>query len=396
MKYLFGDSSELPVQIDFLRLLNNYIETSVKVITLENTVFDLKETIMDRRRLKNSVLDEMDNFLMTVENAIFGAVAKSKEQETIVKYADKSKQFLKKFIEDGKTQFSDELFLEIAQYEKKVDEVDNENRTILESFFSQDPLPVTNKKYILRAVEKGYSSNVQVDCEGNIACIFDIRSNESPFWKNHPKSRDFVKNVEIPAKMKKPFLKNELVPDIVKIDDFRLTDLVLSGNELEVVFRKSFDAASERFRLKMVFTGEFSVEVLHADEGEVEKNINAIPELKNELNTLRLRELGEKIIEKTKDLYIKKHRLENIYIGGIDVLEENRIFELMQKVADIFAPTVADIKKHSPSKEELSLKTEDESGKRSEIYLKKSEVRGKLDAIGEKGMKLFEILGIQQ
>ena len=146
----------------------------------------------------------------------------------------------------------------------------------------------------------------------------------------------------------------------------------------------------------MVFTGEFSVEVLHADEGDVEKNINAIPELKNELNILRLRELGEKIIEKTKDLYIKKHSLKNIYLGGIDVLEENRIFELMQKVAEIFAPAVADIRKHSPSKEELSLKAEDESGKRSEIYLKISEVRGKLDAIGEKGMKLFEILGMQQ
>ena len=252
MKYLFGDSSELPIQIDFLRLLNNYIETSVKVITLENTVFDLKETIMDRRRLKNSVLDEMDQFLMTVENAIFGAVAKSKEQETIVKYADKSKLFLKKFIEDGKAQFSDELFREIAQYEKKVDDVDDENRTILEAFFIQDPLPITNKKYTLSALEKGYSSKVQIDCEGNIACVFDIRSSELPFWKKHVKSRDFVRNVEIPAKMKKPFLKKELVPDIVEIDEYILTDLVLSGNELEVVFRKGFDSASERFRLKMV------------------------------------------------------------------------------------------------------------------------------------------------
>src|SRR3989304_6467546 len=147
MKYLFGDSTDFPAQIDFLRLLNNFVETGVKAVTLENTVFDLKETIMDRRRLKNSVLDEMDNFLLTVENAISGAVSSSKEQETIIRYAEKSKDFLKKFIEDGKTKFSDEIFQEIAQFEKKVEENDEENRRTLESFFIQDPLPVINKQY---------------------------------------------------------------------------------------------------------------------------------------------------------------------------------------------------------------------------------------------------------
>ena len=394
MKYLFGDSTDFPAQIDFLRRLNNFVETGVKAVTLENTVFDLKETIMDRRRLKNSVLDEMDIFLMTVENAISGAVAKSKEQETIVRYAEKSKGFLKKFIEDGKTKFSDEIFQEIAQFEKSADEADEENRKILESFFIHDPIPIINKKYAIKAADRGYLANIRVDCESNIACSFDITSSEHAFWKSHVKARDFVRSVEIPAKMKKPFLKKEFVPDIVALDDYFLTDIDLSGKELEVVFRKRLDTAAERFRLKMDFTDEFSVQVLYAEEGGVEKNIEAVPELKSELNTLRLRELGEKLIEQTDNLYPKRQQLETIHLEGKNVLEENLVFELMQKVAKIFAPTVAEIKKHSPMGEELSLKSEDESGKRSEIYLKKSEVREKLDAIKEKGEKLFEILGI--
>src|SRR3990170_8006005 len=140
MRFLFGDSTEFQMQIDFLRLLNNFVETSVKTIKLENAVFDLKETIVDRRRLKNSVTDEMDNFILTVENAIGGAVASSKEQETIVKYAEKSKEFLGKYIEEGKTKFTEEIFQEIAQFEKKIDEADEENRKLLESFFIYDPI----------------------------------------------------------------------------------------------------------------------------------------------------------------------------------------------------------------------------------------------------------------
>jgi len=145
MKYLYGDSAEFPLQRDFLGLLDNFIDTSVKTITLENTVFDLKENIKDRRNLKNSVLDEMDAFLLTVENAIAGALSRSKEQETIVKYAEKSRGFLKNFIEEGKTKFSGEIFQEIAEFEKKVDESDEENRKTLESFFISDPIPIINK-----------------------------------------------------------------------------------------------------------------------------------------------------------------------------------------------------------------------------------------------------------
>ena len=107
---------------------------------------------------------------------------------------------------------------------------------------------------------------------------------------------------------------------------------------------------------------------------------------------LRLQELGEKIAEKTNDLYLKKQKLETIFLEEKDIFEENLVFELMQKVAGIFAPIVAEIKKRSPSGEELSLKSEDEYGERHEIYLKKSEVKDKLNAIEEKGQKLLEIL----
>jgi len=394
MKYLFGDTTDFPLQRDFLELLNNYTDTSVKAISIENNVFGLKEKILDKRRFKNSVLDEMDIFLLTLENAISEAISKSKEQEIIIEYADKSKEFLKKFIEDGKNKLSDETLQKIDQLEKQVDEANKENKKTLESFFIQDPVNIISKNYNIKAAEEGYSSKVQVSCEGAITCVFNIASSDVPFWDGHVKAFDFVKGVEIPARMKKPFLKKEEVPDIVKIDDYFLTDLVLSGKELEVVLKKKLDAQAERFRLKMDFSDEFEVEVFHAEENEVEKNIQAVAELKSALNILRLRELGEKILERTNDLYSKRQKLEYIHLNGKDVIEENIVFELMQNVAEFFAPIIADIKKHSPYGEELSLKAEDEKGERTEIYLKKSVVIDKLDAIKEKGRKLAETLDI--
>ncbi len=395
MKFLFGDSTESPLQRDFLALLDSYIDTSAKVIMLENTVFDLKEEIRDRRKLKNSVIEQLDKCLSTSEQAISNAVAVSKEKTTISQYAQKSKDFLKKYIEDGKVKFSDEVFKEISDYEKKVNSADRDNRATLESFFVQDPLPVIYRNFIIKATKDGFSAKVKVDFEGDISSIYGIMTSQVPFWNRNVRVSDFLKGIVIPARMKKPLLKKEEVPDIVVIDDYLLTDVIQLGNELEVVIRKKQDIESERFRLKMDFKDGFNIEVYHAGEKEVEKYIQAVPALNSVLNVAKLRELGEKIIARVNTLYPKKRSMESLQFNHKDVFEENQINELMQKVAEIYAHTIAQIKKHSPSTEELSLKVEDNSGKRSEIYLKKSQVKEKLGMIKEKGDRLLKILDIQ-
>ncbi len=394
MKYLYGDSTESPLPRDFLALMDNYIDTSVKAIMLENTVFNLKEDIRDRRKLKNSVLEQLDICLSAGEQAISSAVATSKEKTTISQYAEKSKDFLKKFIDEGKTKFSDEIFKEISDFENKVNAADRENRTTLESFFIQDPLPISDKNYIIKATKDGFTAKVKVDFEGDISAVYSITCSQVPFWNRHVRASDFLKGVEIPARMKKPLLKKEEVPDIVGIDDYHVSDIALLGKELEVVFRKRPDIDSERFRLKMIFKDPFAIEIYHAEEKEVEKYIQSIPAMNAALDVAKLRELGEKIIARANTLYPKKRYIDSIQLSQKDVLEENQIFELMQKAAEVYAPVVAMIKKHSPSGEELSLKAEDESGKRSEIYLKKSRVKDKLSAIKEKGDKLLKILDI--
>lgn len=395
MKYLFGDSTKSPLQRDFLGLLDNFVDTSIKIVTLENTIAAHKESISDRRRLKNSVLEEMDSFSSTVEDAISKAISTSKEREPIAQYAEKSKHFLKTFINDGKRELSDSITKETEQLEGKIKEKHEETRKILESFFLQDPIPIINKKFTVKVAEEGYSATVEVDCEGDITCVFTINASELPFWDGHVKGFDFLRGVEVPARMKKPLFKNELEPDSISLDYYYLTDLIFSEQKLETVFRKTLHIESDRFRLKMDFSDEFQVEVHHADENDVEKSIKAVPELKTKLNSHRMNEFGDKIIEQTNALYSKKQRLDGLYLAGKEVITKNLLFDLVEKIAEIYSPTVAEVKKHTPSTEELSLKEEDETGKRKEIYLKKSQVREKLSAIKGKGDVLLDILGLR-
>lgn len=394
MKYLFGDSTEFRTQRDFLQLLNNFIDTSIKGITFENTVFDLIEKIKNKRIFKHSVLDEMDILLSTVESALADVVSKSKEQETIVKHSEKSKELVKNYIEESKTKFTDDISRDIDIFEQEIADAYSQNREMLESFFIQDPITVIDKRYTIKAIEEGYYILVQSYCDSDISYVFNITTSDT-FWKSYIKISNFMKGVTIPARMKKPFLKKEEVPDMINIDDYILSDLILSRKELEIVFKKRIYTTSERFRLKMNFVNEFTIDIYHTEENSTEKNILEVPELKNALNISRLRELGEKILENVDSLYERRQKLKSIYIGDKDVLEDNIVFELMQKVAEILTPIVTEIKEHSPFREEeLSIKEEDEHGKRREIYLKRTDIREKFGTIKEKGDRLLEIMAL--
>lgn len=392
MKYLFGDSTEFKTERDFLELLDNFIGVSIRGISTENSIFDIKEQMKNRRLLRDSVLNEMDIFLSAIEIAIVDAVSKSKEQETIVKHAEKIKGSAKSYIEENKTAFSDDTAQKIESSEKDITNMAEENRELLESFFVRDPIPIVDKKYDIKATEGGYSVLIQTYCEGDISYVFNVTTSDIPIWKSHAKVLNFVRGIGIPAKMKKPFLKKEEVPDIITVDDYFLSDITVSKDELEIVLKKRIYTSSEKFRIKANLTGEFIADVYYAEEDGVEKNIRAVPELDSVVNNLRLREFGEKVIEHLDDLYQKRQKLRSIYVDDKDVLEDNFIFELMQKVAEILALTIVDVKERSPSEEELSIKEEDEHGRRREIYLKKSEVREKLSEIKDKGDKLLEIM----
>lgn len=392
MKYLFGDSTEFNVQRDFLQLLDNFIDTSIKGTTLENTVFDSREKIKNKLLFRDSVLTEMDMLLLTIDNAVTDAVSRSKEQEIIARHAEKSRVLIKNYIEESKTKFANDISQEIDISGQEIVDANKENVDVLESFFIQDPIIITDKRYSIKITEEGYYALVQTYCNDNISYVFSATTSDA-IWKGHVKTSNFIKGVTIPAKMKKPFLKNKEVPDMINIDDYILTGLTLSKKELEVVFNKRIYTTSERFRLIMNFIGEFTVDIYYAEDNGTEKNIQEVPELKRSVNISKLRELGEKILYNVDSLYQKRQRLRSIYLDDKDILEDNIVFELMQNVAKILTPIIIDIKEHSPSREEeLSIKEEDENGKRREIYLKRPEIRERLSAIKDKGEKLLEIM----
>ncbi|WP_205633644.1 hypothetical protein [Labilithrix luteola] len=64
------------------------------------------------------------------------------------------------------------------------------------------------------------------------------------------------------------------------------------------------------------------------------------------------------------------------------------------RLVTMFAPTVREIAKRSPNEFELSLKMENDGGRREELYLRKDQLTSKLQPLSSAGRQVFAPLGL--
>ncbi len=85
-----------------------------------------------------------------------------------------------------------------------------------------------------------------------------------------------------------------------------------------------------------------------------------------------------------------KSRVLGVTIHGHDVFDDHLVNQLLTTIVKLLAPNVTEISRRSTSPVELTLKTEDEAGKRQEIYVKKAELYAKLDTVPATERAVFD------
>jgi hypothetical protein len=90
----------------------------------------------------------------------------------------------------------------------------------------------------------------------------------------------------------------------------------------------------------------------------------------------------------------RKRRLTSLSLGGTDVTEHDLGANVVSLVVAAIASTVGEVARRSPNEHELSLKVENDSGRREEIYLRKAQLVSSLSSVTPKERGVFDPLGL--
>jgi hypothetical protein len=387
MRYLYGDSVPFPLQYNFLTTLETFVASAAKAVELEVEVGRFEGSLVESANVRATALNELDYFHNTVMRAL-GEVSTHAHKPHTADYARQIHDHAARIIEEAKRSHADLSERERAHAQNEVERRRGDTRAALETFLTVGRLP-SNEARISMRLDGGHNEMSAVFVNP-LGIVTSFRLGTASGWQVPRKVSDFAQGVDLQVGVKKSWIKRTVQPEMVHVDDFYLGGFEISEDAAELRLRKKPDMRDVLvFKLRRLDT-ELLAEVLRPEEEAIEGLSSSL----DAPDRAQVERLWQLIRAACSEALNRKERLLAVSLDGVDVLEHHRVKEFIERVVQMMAPIVAEIARRSPSTGELSLKHEDDAGRREELYLRKADLLQKLEPLSAEARSVFAPLGL--
>ncbi|WP_440947855.1 hypothetical protein ACSAZL_06295 [Methanosarcina sp. T3] len=376
MKYTFQDSTELPVQRDFIQDLQDFIRISKEAIPLEKSIIGIKQGTKEETAISQEKLEEIERFQKDVisyieERAQGIESAEILEIKTKTIEAASTAALLKKNerLEDIDRQNRLAL-MEVQQLEARI-------LTTLGPFFETSIYGAKHAYYA--SVEAKEMKGKQVSSVNGVQYEFELH-----FAHDSLKVED-LQELTLPVWAKSGILSREEKAKKMDVSGFHIMSIEYEGNGVRTVLQ---DKDAEH--IFKVSADEMSLLIMHGDH-DITGDEKLAPLIDSEALYMFMGKLKE-FFTKSVDF----RRLKKILLERKNAVEENTVFDCLKIIAGIYGKLVRECVERGYTKGEVTIKMEEPGSVRTEKYISKSEAAGELSSIGSEGTELARILGVAE
>jgi hypothetical protein len=385
MRYLYGDSAPFPQQYNFLQTLETFVAAATRASRLDAEARAIQDRTAEAAVLRAKSVVALEAYHNQVVRQIQESASLSTEPQ-VVEYARQVIDLAMRFVEDAKRMCVVSAEREQAGARLEVDRRRAEIRDAIQGFLLIGRLSILESRVTMNLVDGKNEISAIFTHPDAIITAFTLSSAHSQAWQVPRKVSDFAASVDLMIGVKKSLFKRTVAPEAVHIDDYILSGFDLSDEVAELRLRRKIADARDAFvfKLKRVDT-EILAEVHRPAEVEAESGPPAVESGDRQ----QLEKLWQLIRAGVADVLPHKERLISVSLDGQDLFEHLLAIPLIERLLRLLTPTVNEIARRSPNASELSLKTEDDSGRREEIYVKKDDLAAHIEPLGEREKMLF-------
>jgi hypothetical protein len=390
MRYLYGDSVPFPPQYDFLAALEVFCVQASRVVRLDAESRAIRKSAEEGAMIRGNSVAELEVFHREALGALRDGAGGS-VQPLVRDYVRQVSDLAQRIVDESArsaVQMSErETQTARGECEKRRTEV----RDALEKLLVAVRLPV-NETHVTMSLEQTHHdfSGLYV-YEGGLVATFRLAGQEVEGWRTPRHVRDFAQQVSLPVGVKRSLFKRSVAPESILLDDYVIGGFDLRDERAELRLRRRADAPDSLvFNLRRT-EDRLQAEVHHPDDVEAESGLSAVldPSSSGELERL-----WQLVRAACAPVLGRKKRLVTLALGGSDVFEHDLGARVISLVVRSIAPIVGEVARRSPNVHELSLKVENDTGRREEIYLRKAQLVSALSSVSPAERSVFDPLGL--
>lgn len=376
MKYIYQDSTELPVQRDFIEDLKSFLDIISRVIPLENSIIEIKcEHKKALHELKNRI-NGMNKFeerlglmlrrlvnevaiedVVPCANSVFQTCSEKLEKKREVLEAEYRKM-------EGGTSH------EYRKFENKILEV--LTRFLISGVYGAE------KRFELSSSGNGIIGKMEGSVLG-LQYYYKLGISEESLTVEK-----LIGSLSLPSWTHAGVLRKE---EKIKIQD--LSEFLVSSLEYDNQKNVRLILEGKRANKKYVIEGEEGRYFVYEDN----KEITADKELGAFVDMGILAKIPERVHDYLRT-NIRTYTLSKIMLDEEDAVSKNQIFDCLKVIAEHYGVIVQECLAKGHNKEEITIKIEEADGTRTEKYLSKAEIYAQLAEVGSEGVEIAGILGV--
>jgi hypothetical protein len=376
MKYTFQDSTELPVQRDFIQDLQDFIRVSKEVMPLEKSVIDIKQANIKETAISRERLEEIDRFQKDITDCI--------EEHAHGVGSEDILQIKSRTIETCAS-------IALLKKNERFEDIDRQNRlAIIEVRQLEDRILATLSPFfeasIYGAENTLYASTEDKKLKGwQVSSVNGMRYEfELNFTQDTLKVGDLQK-LTLPVRAKSGILSREEKVKSLDVSDFYITNIEYVRNNTKTVLEDK--DAEHRF---IISADDRTLLIVYGDH-EITGDEKLAPSI--DRDSLYM------FMEKIKNFFtdsVGSSNLRLILLDGKNAVEKNIIFDCLKLIAGIYGKLVRECIERGYTKGEVTIKIEEPGSVRTEKYISKFEASSELSSIGPEGRELASILRVSE
>lgn len=376
MKYTFQDSTEFPVQRDFIQDIQDFIRISKEVIPLEKSIKEIKQVNIEETGTTQAGIEEIDRFQKEITECI---------EERALGYESREVLEIKsKTIETCAN-------ISLLKKNEKLEDIDKQNRlALIEVRQLEDRILTALSPFfensIYGAEHTCYASSEDRKLKGwQVSSIDGMRYEfELSFIQDTLKVEDLLK-LTLPVRSKSGFLSKEEKVKKLDVSGFYVTNIEHGKNTTRTVIEDK--DAENRF----IITSDGGTFLIMYGDNEITGDEKLAPALDKDSISIFMEKIKDFV---TDSVVFRKLRL--ILIDGKNAVEENVIFDCLKIIAGIYGKLAKECIERGYTEGEITIKIEEPGSIRTEKYISKSEASSELSSIGPEGNEIARILRVSE
>jgi hypothetical protein len=391
MRYLYGDSTPFPYEFDFLLTLGAFMSAATRVVQLEaEAQHQSRElaALAQGRAIGVEAAEQIHQALLLALNQI----VPHDTHQAAHDYARKIRDYSARAVQELRGADKGTSDRENAQLAADNERRAGETKHHLDQFFKAAVLPILSSRVSVKLLEGGsrYEIGVVFRNPGEIITSFVLGTARHPAWGTPRRVADFVVGFDLMIGAKKSFFKGVVTPEQVHLDEYVVSRADVHDRGCEIAIKKKLEQ-KESFVFKVNKTDKgMSGEVDRLDD----PNARALSPTLDPQEIAKVDELAQAIRASLAELFGERESVVRVELDGKDIYKNRLSHALVVRLVKTFAPIVEEIAGRSPSQEELSLKLENDRGKREELYLRRADLVKTLQPLNADGRFVFAQLGL--